>query len=55
MVVLRDVNELSYDEMSEALRIPIGTVKSRLNRARCMLAKALRGTAAAPGFAEENA
>ena len=55
VVVLRDVNELSYEEMSDALRVPIGTVKSRLNRARSMLAKALRGTAAAPGFAEEHA
>ena len=36
VVVLRDVNGLSYEEMSTALRIPIGTVKSRLNApARC--------------------
>jgi len=55
VVVLRDVNDLSYEEMSAALRIPIGTVKSRLNRGRTMLAKALRGTAAAPGVAEGNA
>jgi RNA polymerase sigma-70 factor (ECF subfamily) len=54
-VVLRDVNDLSYEEMSAALRIPIGTVKSRLNRGRSMLAKALRGSAAFPGFAEEHA
>ena len=55
VVVLRDVNDLSYEEMSAALRVPIGTVKSRLNRGRSMLAKALRGSAAFPGFAEENA
>ena len=40
-VVLRDVNDLSYEEMAEALRIPVGTVKSRLNRARTMLAARL--------------
>jgi len=33
VVVLRDVNELSYDEMSTALHIPIGTVKSRTAKA----------------------
>ena len=41
-VVLRDVNDLSYEEISEALRVPIGTVRSRLNRGRGMLAVALR-------------
>ncbi len=41
-VVLRDVNDLSYEEISEALRIPIGTVRSRLNRGRAMLAAGLR-------------
>jgi RNA polymerase sigma-70 factor (ECF subfamily) len=43
-VVLRDVNELSYEEMSEALRVPLGTVKSRLSRARAQLAANLRGS-----------
>jgi len=42
--VLRDVNDLSYDEMAEALRIPVGTVKSRLSRARAMLATTLRAS-----------
>ena len=42
VVVLRDVNDLSYEEISEALRVPLGTVKSRLNRGRAMLAERLR-------------
>jgi RNA polymerase sigma-70 factor, ECF subfamily len=43
-VILRDVSELTYEEMSEALRVPIGTVRSRLNRGRTMLAAGLRGS-----------
>ncbi len=40
--LLREVNELSYEEMSESLEIPLGTVKSRVNRARLMLRKKLK-------------
>ncbi|MBV8194431.1 MAG: sigma-70 family RNA polymerase sigma factor [Candidatus Dormibacteraeota bacterium] len=54
-VVLRDVNELSYEEISDALRIPVGTVKSRLSRARHMLVAALQGTTAMPNAAEGGA
>ena len=54
-VILRDVNELSYDEMSDALRIPIGTVKSRLSRARTMLAASLRTSPVIFPAAEGNA
>ena len=34
VVVLRDIEGYSYDEISEILNLEIGTVKSRLNRAR---------------------
>jgi RNA polymerase sigma-70 factor (ECF subfamily) len=43
-VVLRDVNDLSYEELSHALRIPLGTAKSRVSRARALLATALRSS-----------
>jgi len=36
-VWLRDVEEFSYAEMAERLRIPIGTVMSRISRGRRML------------------
>ena len=54
-VVLRDVNELSYDEIAEALRIPVGTVKSRLSRARHMLVASLEKSGALAGTAREGA
>jgi len=34
---MREVNELSYEEISEILGISIGTVKSRISRARSMI------------------
>ncbi len=37
VLVLRDFEDLSYDELSETLEIPEGTVKSRLYRARSQL------------------
>jgi len=40
-IVLRDVRDLAYDEMAQVLDIPVGTVRSRLNRARTRLAQLL--------------
>lgn len=37
MLVMYHVENMSYEEISEALDLPIGTVKSRLNRARVAL------------------
>jgi RNA polymerase sigma factor (sigma-70 family) len=41
-VVLRDLEELSYEEIAVIVDAPLGTVKSRINRGRIELAKALR-------------
>jgi len=40
--LLRDMNQLSYEEISNVLEIPLGTVKSRVNRARRILRKRLK-------------
>ena len=42
-VALRDVHDLSYEEIARRLHLPEGTVKSRINRGRKELADHLRG------------
>lgn len=41
-VILRDIEGLEYREIAQVLGVPEGTVKSRLNRGRSELARALR-------------
>jgi RNA polymerase sigma-70 factor, ECF subfamily len=53
-VLMRDIRELSYQEIADTLRLPEGTVKSRINRGRTELArqvKKLRGEDYSPSGA----
>ena len=42
VIILRDIQELSYEEISKIVDVPLGTVKSRINRARIQLQKELK-------------
>jgi RNA polymerase sigma-70 factor (ECF subfamily) len=50
VIVLRDVEDLPYEEIAEALEIPVGTVRSRLHRARAILFDKLKGYAKERGY-----
>lgn len=41
-VILRDIQDLSYEEIAEIMEITVGTVKSRINRGRSQLQKLLK-------------
>src|SRR3989339_899555 len=49
-ILLSDVEELSYNDIAEITNVPIGTVKSRLNRGRKLLQKSLWEYAKDRGF-----
>jgi len=55
VVVLADVEELKYAEIADALQIPIGTVRSRLARARAALQELLWALARDRGLATPRA
>ena len=42
VVILRDIQQLAYDEIAEITGIPMGTVKSRINRGRAQLQELLK-------------
>jgi RNA polymerase sigma factor (sigma-70 family) len=54
VIVLCDIEGFTYEEMAKILDIPIGTVRSRLHRARNLLKDQLAGYAQALGYATEN-
>lgn len=43
VVMLRHQQDLSYEEIAEALQLPLGTVKARIHRARALLKDLLQG------------
>lgn len=49
VLVLREYHDLAYEEIARVLRVPVGTVMSRLHRARKALREALGGEAAGGG------
>jgi RNA polymerase sigma factor (sigma-70 family) len=50
VIILCDIEGFTYEEMAKILDIPIGTVRSRLHRARNLLKDKLRTYAASMGY-----
>lgn len=54
VILLCDVEGFSYEEIAKIVDIPIGTVRSRLHRARNLLKEKLRGYAKSLGYKENR-
>ena len=52
--ILREYDGLSYQEIADAVGVPIGTVRSRLARGRAMMRKALEDYARREGYLKEG-
>ena len=50
VLTLVDIEELSYEEAARVLKVPIGTVRSRLSRARALLRRSLLKFAKTQGY-----
>ncbi|MBB6463701.1 sigma-70 family RNA polymerase sigma factor [Flammeovirga kamogawensis] len=55
VIILCDLEGFTYEEMSKILDIPIGTVRSRLHRARNLLKEKLVGYAKKMGYSQKKA
>lgn len=55
VVILADIEEMSYKEIAAAINVPIGTVMSRISRGRKLLRAELAGYARAHGFPRQRA
>ncbi len=42
VIIMRDIQDLEYEDISDMTGLPLGTVKSRINRGRLMLQKLLK-------------
>lgn len=52
-VILKDLRELSLQEMSDLMGVPVGTVKSRISRARAELCKVVHRLRRGVAFSED--
>jgi RNA polymerase sigma-70 factor (ECF subfamily) len=55
IVLLSDIEGFTYEEMSKIIGIPIGTVRSRLHRARNMMKDKIKEYARSQGYKVDEA